>query len=374
MKSLTKTYLSLGSNLGDKLNNLQLAINRIHDDIGKVEAVSKVYKSSSWGFEGEDFYNCCIEVSTRLTPLECLDASQYIEKSLGRSKKSVFTYENRLIDIDILWMGNTIIQTEFLKLPHPCISDRNFVLAPLCDIAKDEVYPTAELSVEFLLKYTQDKLPAVPISEELKIPKLPFINFSYVAIEGNIGAGKTSLATMISEDYNAKFIPERFKDNPFLPKFYKDQSRFAFPLEMSFLADRHQQLLDDISQFDLFSEFVVADYDIYKSLIFAKVTLGEDEFRLYRKVFDIMYKDLPKPDLYIYLYQDTERLLENIKKRGRSYEQEIPSEYLENINSGYLNFIKRQTHLNIKIIDISDLDFVDFRKDYLYLIKEIASN
>lgn len=373
MKSLTKTYLSLGSNLGNKLNNLQSAIDFIHQEMGKVVEISKVYKSISWGFEGEDFYNCCILVTTRLTPFQCLKVCQSIEKKMGRESKKNENYENRIIDIDILWMGDHVIKNEQLRIPHPSIALRNFVLAPLCDFAKDEIFPTESQTIEALFISTQDSSKATPINTQLKKPKLPYINFSYVAIEGNIGAGKTSLATMISEDYNAKFIPERFKDNPFLPKFYKDQSRYAFPLEMSFLADRHQQLLDDISQFDLFSEFVVADYDIYKSLIFARVTLGEDEFHLYKKVFDIMYKDLPKPDLYIYLYQNTERLLANIKKRGRSYEQEIPSEYLENINTGYLNFIRNQQHLNIKIIDISDLDFVHRRKDYMYLLNEIAS-
>lgn len=372
MKSFTKTYLSIGSNLGDKLNNLQKAITQIHCDIGSVDCVSKVYSSESWGFDGENFYNCCILVSTILTPFQCLKACQQIEKKIGRQSKQKSTFEDRIIDIDLLWMGEITVQTEQLVLPHPSIAQRNFVLAPLIDIAATEIYPTAMKSISELFKNSKDRVTAVAIPDQLIKPNLPFINFSYVAIEGNIGAGKTSLASMIAEDYNAKFIPERFKDNPFLPKFYKDQSRYAFPLEMSFLADRHQQLLDDISQFDLFSEFVVADYDIYKSLIFARVTLGEDEYHLYKKVFDIMYNDLPKPDLYIYLYQNTERLLENIKKRGRSYEQEIPSEYLENINKGYLNFIKSQQHLNIKIIDISEFDFVNNRKDYLYLLAEIS--
>ena len=164
---------------------------------------------------------------------------------------------------------------------------------------------------------------------------------------------------------------ERFADNPFLPKFYKDQSRYAFPLEMSFLADRYQQLSDDLAQFDLFKDFVVADYHIFKSLIFAKVTLQEDEFRLYKTMFDIIHKEMPKPDLYVYLYQNTERLLENIKKRGRSYEQEIPADYLEKINQGYLDYIKTQTDLNVLIIDVSDLDFVKKQEDYVFLLNEI---
>ncbi|MCU0351878.1 MAG: deoxynucleoside kinase, partial [Flavobacterium sp.] len=203
------------------------------------------------------------------------------------------------------------------------------------------------------------------------IDKLRLPEFNYIAIEGNIGAGKTTLATKIAEDCNAQLVLERFADNPFLPKFYKDQSRFAFPLEMSFLADRYQQLTDDLAQFDLFKDFIVADYHIFKSLIFAKVTLQEDEYRLYKTMFDIIYKEMPKPDLYVYLYQNSERLLANIKKRGRSYEQEIPQEYLEKINRGYLDYIKTQTDLNVLIIDVSDLDFVKKQEDYVFLLEEI---
>ncbi|HLS30986.1 MAG TPA: deoxynucleoside kinase, partial [Flavobacteriaceae bacterium] len=115
------------------------------------------------------------------------------------------------------------------------------------------------------------------------------------------------------------------------------------------------------------------DYDIYKSMIFARVTLNAEEISLYKRLFHIMYKDIPKPDLYIYLYQHTDRLLKNIKKRGRSYEQNIPADYLENINRGYLDFIKSQNHLQTKIIDVTDLDFISNREDYLFLLREILS-
>jgi deoxyadenosine/deoxycytidine kinase len=190
-------------------------------------------------------------------------------------------------------------------------------------------------------------------------------------VEGNIGAGKTSFSTMVSEDFNAKLILERFKDNPFLPKFYENKERYAFPLEMSFLADRYQQLSDDLAQYDLFKDFVISDYDVFKSLIFAKITLHEDEYSLYHKLFHLMYKELVKPELYIYLYQNTDRLLENIKKRGRDYEQNIQPEYLIDINNSYLNFIKSQSNMKVQIIDISGLDFVSSRKDYLWLLSEI---
>ena len=197
------------------------------------------------------------------------------------------------------------------------------------------------------------------------------MHYNYIAIEGNIGAGKTTLVNKIADDFNAKTVLERFADNPFLPKFYEDQIRYAFPLEMSFLADRYQQISDDLAQFDLFKDFIVADYHIFKSLIFAKVTLTEDEYRLYRKLFEIIYREMKNPDLYIYLYQNTERLLENIKLRGRSYEQNIPAEYLEKINSGYLDYIKSQPDLNVLIIDVSDRDFVKSQQDYIYILDQI---
>ncbi len=175
----------------------------------------------------------------------------------------------------------------------------------------------------------------------------------------------------MAHDFNAKLILERFADNPFLPKFYDDASRYAFPLEMSFLADRYQQISDDLLQLDLFKDFIVSDYDVFKSLIFSKITLQDDEFSLYRKLFYLMYKDIAKPDLYIYLYQNTERLQENIKKRGRDYEQNIENDYLEKINAGYLEFLKTQKDFNVKIIDISDKDFLENRADYLWVLGEV---
>ncbi|EPR71219.1 2-amino-4-hydroxy-6- hydroxymethyldihydropteridine pyrophosphokinase [Winogradskyella psychrotolerans RS-3] len=199
-----------------------------------------------------------------------------------------------------------------------------------------------------------------------------FKDYNYIAIEGNIGAGKTSLANKIANDFNAKLILERFADNAFLPKFYKQPERYAFTLEMSFLADRYQQISDDLSQLDLFKDFMVSDYDVYKSLIFSKITLPEDEFRLYRKLFYQVYKDIAKPDLYIYLYQNTERLQANIKKRGRNYEKDIKDDYLEKINAGYLEFLKSQQEMHVKIIDISNKDFVKSRADYLWLLGEIS--
>lgn len=372
MEKPVSAYIALGSNQGKRFEYLQNAVNAIFEDLGSITKVSSVYKTPAQGFEGEEFLNACIEIKTRFYPEQVLEKLLKIEQRLGRVRKpNTETYQNRTLDLDLIFHGQHKLDTKKLILPHPRMQDRKFVLQPLKEIASNFVHPTLNKSISVLLKETKDQ-SAIEISKEkLKPPSFQLKNMAYLAIEGNIGAGKTSLATMIAQDFNAKLITERFKDNPFLPKFYKSKERYAFPLEMSFLADRYQQLIDDINQYDLFNDFVVADYDIYKSLIFAKITLPKEEFLLYKKLFHIIYKDIAKPNLYLYLFQNTERLLQNIKKRGRTYEQKIPADYLENINRGYLDFIKTQNHLNVKIIDVSEIDFVQNRKDYLYLLQEI---
>jgi len=196
------------------------------------------------------------------------------------------------------------------------------------------------------------------------------MQYNFIAVEGNIGSGKTSLSKMLAEEFGAKLILEQFADNPFLPKFYKDQKKYAFPLEMSFLAERYQQLSDETIQPELFSPFIISDYYVFKSLIFAEVTLEEEEFKLYKRLFLMMYNNLVKPDLFVYLYQSTDRLLENIKKRGRDYEKNIEANYLEMINKGYLNFIKSQSGLKILVVDVSKIDFVNNDEDYQKL-KEV---
>lgn len=372
--TLSKTvFIALGSNKGNKLAFLQAAVDSVFERVGAVKKISKVYETPALGFEGDTFYNACIKVETDLKPKKLLKELKQIEKDLGRKTKKSDKYESREIDLDILFYDDVVIEDKSLVIPHPELHKRKFVLEPLHDIAKDYEHYQLHKSIANLLEICEDSSVIKPINIWLKNPKksFAFSNYNFIAIEGNIGAGKTSLATKISQDFNAKLILERFADNPFLPKFYKEPERYAFTLEMSFLADRYQQISDDLSQLDLFKDFMVSDYDVHKSLVFSKVTLPEDEFRLYRKLFYQVYKDIARPDLYVYLYQNTERLQANIKKRGRTYEKEIQDSYLEKINSGYLDFLKSQTELNIKIIDISDRDFVKNREDYLWLLNEI---
>ncbi len=384
---MNTAYLSLGSNQGNTYDHLNDAIQHLFERVGAVVKISPVYKSPSWGFEAPDFYNCVLKIQTTLSAKKLLTSVLAIEERLGRKRSESEGYQSRTMDIDIVLYNDDVIESDALQVPHPLMHKRLFVLQPLCDIAGDDVFtafakllhPQRDAKTSHSVKEVLERCADDSVLEKqpkwLKNPKdtLSLGSYNYIAVEGNIGAGKTSLATMISEEFNAKLILERYKDNPFLPKFYKEPERYAFPLEMSFLADRYQQLLDDIGQYDLFKDFMIADYDRYKSLIFSQVTLQEEEFVLYKRLHEMMYKDIPQPDLYIYLYQNTERLLANIKKRGRSYEKNIDPEYLRKINQGYLDFIKSQHNLNVKIIDVSELDFVKNREDFLSVLNQLEA-
>lgn len=351
----------------------------LFERVGNVQQISPVYKTASWGYAGADFLNAVVHITTCLDSAEVLREALAIESEIGRTRGEVGTgqrYHDRIIDIDLLFFDDEIKSNPELTLPHPEIENRRFVLQPLKDIAPGSIHPVLEKSIAQLLRETVDVTLVEKLEAKLTNPlqKYDLASYEYIAIEGNIGAGKTTLASMIARDFNAKLILERFKDNPFLPQFYKDQERFAFPLEMSFLADRYQQLLDDLGQHNLFKDFIISDYDSYKSLIFSEITLNTDEFVLYKKLHGIMYGEMARSGLYVYLYQNTDRLLENIKKRGRPYEQDITAEYLSKITNGYLKYVRTKQGKNAKIIDISTLDFVGKRQDYLEILSQLRKD
>jgi deoxyguanosine kinase len=183
------------------------------------------------------------------------------------------------------------------------------------------------------------------------------MNYSFITIEGNIGAGKTTLAHLLSKHFNARLILEQFADNPFLPKFYENPQQFAFPLELFFMAERFKQLKDLLQQKDMFQTLTISDYLFTKCLLFAKVNLSEDEFRLYQRIFEIIHQQLVQPDLLIYLHAPVSKLQSNIKKRNRSYEQKIPDQYLFNIQETYTNYI-RQHNIKTLFIDTTNADFL----------------
>ncbi len=195
--------------------------------------------------------------------------------------------------------------------------------------------------------------------------------YNYVVVEGNIGAGKTTLASKIAGQFNARLILESFADNPFLPRFYEDPEKYSFPLELSFLASRYKQLREELEPLDLFSSFTVADYYFAKSLIFAASTLKGDEYNLYRQIFYIIYSSLPRPDIYVYLHLNPDRLLKNIEKRGRQYEKSITAEYLRTIQESYFSFFRQNPENKYLVIDISNIDFVSDEDDYRKIINAI---
>lgn len=195
--------------------------------------------------------------------------------------------------------------------------------------------------------------------------------YNYIAIEGNIGAGKTTLATKIAHKFNGKLILEQFEGNPFLAKFYENQEKYAFPLELSFLAERYQQLKRELANQELFSNFTISDYFLNKSLIFARKTLNDDEYQLFLTLFNIMNANLPRPDLLVHLFVSTSRLQSNIKMRGRDYEQRIPDEYLDKIQESYLDYLKQQPQLRVLLLDVNQADFVAYPSDFDKIIDSI---
>ena len=364
-------YLSLGSNLGDKINNLQTTINLIDSKVGDVLLISSVYKTKAEGFVGEDFLNCCVSLRTSMEPKILIKELINIESQNGRLRSNRNIYESRSIDIDILFYEDKIINQHNLIIPHPRMNERDFVIKPLLDIAKSKIHPVlnrtiSEIDLDLgdteIIKINDDL--ALPVIEKLK-------SIKNIVIEGNIGVGKTCLSEKLSKDLNKELILEGYMDNPFLEKYYENPDRYALNVELTFLTDRCRQLSDFNNQISLFSSGLVSDYDIFKSLVFAGISLKEIEYNLFRKIFTYMTKDLFKSNLIIYLLQSTEHLLENIKKRGRGFEKKIDKKYLDKINQGYLNYLKNNSDLNIIYVDVSDLDFVESKTDYFELLYRV---
>ncbi len=371
MNIFKTTYLSLGTNQGDKIKNLQSTIDLISNEIGCILKISSIYETPSWGFSGNNFYNITIKVNTRYSPNTLMTKLLAIEERQGRKRTNADGYANRIIDIDILLYDNQTINSEKVVIPHPRMLLRKFVLVPLVEIAEKEIHPTKKIQLTACLEGCEDDTKISTIKANLSLPKSIRDRYDYIAIEGNIGAGKTSLTELITNQFGGQSLLERFADNPFLPKFYKNQERYAFPLEMSFLADRFQQFTNEITKTST-DKFLISDYYIFKSLIFSKITLQNDEYAVYKQIFDILYKEVKKPDLYIYLYQDPKHSLNNIKKRGRSYEQDIDLIYLEKIQENYLKHLKTiDTDIAVLTINTNDLDFVNNIEDYNHVLKLI---
>ena len=197
------------------------------------------------------------------------------------------------------------------------------------------------------------------------------MKYKYLVIEGNIGSGKTSLCRKLASDLNGKLILEEFADNPFLPKFYKDSEKNAFPLELFFMAERFQQLSNEKNINDLFSDVIISDYSFFKSRLFAQNNLKDDELNLFNRLYKIMFSTVKNPELLVYIHSDINRLQENIKERGREYEKNISDNYLKEIESIYFEYLRKQRDFPVLFIDVSNIDFIDNKKHYNEIIEEI---
>ncbi|MBL7814409.1 MAG: deoxynucleoside kinase [Saprospiraceae bacterium] len=193
--------------------------------------------------------------------------------------------------------------------------------------------------------------------------------YNFIAIEGNIGAGKTTFCELLSRDFNCRLILEQFTDNPFLPLFYDQPERYAFPVELFFMTERHKQLQAAFSAgADLFTPLSVADYFFLKTLLFAKNNLNDEEFRLFQRLFEVLNATFPKPDILIYLHRSVENVMRNIKKRGRNYETDISADYLLGIQNVYFEYFRTETELPIVIIDVEDIDYLSDSTAYQKLV------
>lgn len=202
---------------------------------------------------------------------------------------------------------------------------------------------------------------------------MQYLPHPFLAIEGNIGAGKTTLAKILSERFNRRLILEQFSDNPFLPYFYKDPERYAFPVELFFMTERHKQLQNELAQNELFAQGVVADYFFVKTLLFAKNNLEDEEYRLFSRLYHVLNAGFNQPDLLVYLHRPIEVLQAQIAKRGRTYEQEISNDYLQGIQRSYLQYFRTQTESPVLVLELEDADFLSQPKHLDWILAQLGS-
>ena len=327
-------FLSLGGNLLDRAGSLKKAREELVKALGPIRKSSGLYETEAWGSNSRNkFLNQVIEITTDLSPKEVLKKILKTEKVLGRIRGND-RYSDRIIDIDILFFGNQVINEKDLQIPHPQIEVRRFILVPFAEIAPGFVHPILKKSIQTLLINCKDKLEVKPY-RALRVPR-------YICIEGNIGSGKSRLAEELKKHLKAIYLPEDFGSMRLLPLFYGDPRRYAFSLEFSFLLSRFEQILDC---FEKNPTRVVSDYSIYKSLCFARVNLKIEEFKLLQKQFESVIQKLPEPGLIIHLNTNSANLIRNIDKRGRLFEKAITTGYLRKLNGSYSKTFKALEHI-----------------------------
>jgi len=333
---MNRSFLCLGGNLGDRLENIEKALVRIKK-FAKIVKRSSIYETQSWGEISDNLYlNMCVEIHTKLDASGLMKALLQSEKELGRTRTSKLNTDRNIFN-------ESIIKSKLLHVPHPRLHLRKFVLIPLAEIAPKFVHPKLKKTISALKKQCKDKLNVTKFSPE---------RFKVICIEGNIGSGKTTLAGDLSKELGALLIEERFEDNILLPSFYKDPKQFAFALELSFLLDRFEQLQKVMS---LKHRHIICDYSIYKCLWFAKVNLKKYQYKAFKELFTLVSGALQKPDLFIYLETSVGNLKNNISKRGRIYEKGIQTNYLKKLDKEYKKGLAKlsvpQLHYSISSYD-----------------------
>ncbi len=375
MAARTKTvWLGFGGNIGDRAAYLRRALEGLREiAIGPVKT-SKIYETDPVGPGDQGKYlNLCARLTTTLNPKELLDFCQNLEQQLGRVSRG--HWAPREIDIDILCYDREIHSQENLILPHPGIAERQFVLAPLAELDPELVLPGFQDSVSALLQ----KLRASEGPQGITEYRVQLQGGSrilpdamrYVAVEGVIGAGKTTLVKMLCERMACQALFEEFENNPFLADFYRDRHRFAFQTQVFFLLSRFRQIQEHFNQQDLFHPQVVSDYMFAKDKIFATQNLDENEMGLYQRLSGLLEKQLPHPDYVIYLQADTKTLMSRIRQRDRYYERNIDEGYIESLNQAYNNFFHYYNDSPLLILNTNHIDFVRSPDDLNLLLDQI---
>ena len=368
---MNKAYISLGSNEGQKLENIQQAVVKIQKEIGILTELSSLYQTPAWGFEGPDFLNACIGIKTRHAPNKVLEKLLGIEREMGRFRRSQPGYSSRNIDLDLLFYSDEVIENEALTLPHPRLELRNFILHPMSEIAPNFVHPRLGMNMVKLSTQCVDTSQPIQLPLSQWSPDL-FAKHQLLVFEGNIGVGKTVLTQKIGQHYHVPQLLENFNQNPYLKKFYQQPERYALALENYFLEDRFRQFSDFYKEKGL-QKNAIADHSLYRSLIFAKINLSSGDFKNFKKQYDQLTASFDCPQKVILLQRSVHVLVKQIQNRGRVYEQKISLNYLKRIQDRYATFIQEETSVPIHKIELKDLDFVNDESAYQIVLQRIKA-
>jgi len=362
-----QALISLGSNLGDRLNHLLKALILLEDRGINILQLSSLYETPSWGFDSTPFFNACALIQTRLTPDELVVLLLDIEKALGRFRVEDAGYRAREIDLDLLFYEQQHIDLPHLTVPHPRLHLRNFVLVPLNEIAPHWEHPTLHQTVAALAGHSPDQDQPKKLVFSKWAPPL-FTAFPYIAIEGNIGVGKTTFAKQLQALYRTSFLQETFADNTYLESFYTDPKKYALAVETAFFNARIQQNQDF---WNTNTPPTVADYTLQKSLIFAAENLTPSDFTAFKARYKDQMGGIKQPDLVVYLHTSLAALQRQIKKRGRTFEQKISTRYLQQIEAGYLALKETELPFPVVSVGTENLDFINEEQAFHKLLRQV---